>query len=380
MTTTDGRALLAYCEAHQAWLLDTVAQLVRLESPSTDKAAVDRCGAVLAGMLTSIGGSVERLPQTQRGDHVRAEWGGGDRQILLLGHFDTVWPVGRLEQMPLRETDGRLHGPGIFDMKAGIAVAQLAVRAWRDRDLDAHTKIVMMWTTDEEIGSGTSRAAIEAEARRSAAVLVLEPSLPGGAVKTSRKGVGEFELTVYGVSAHAGVDPGKGASAIHELARQIIAIEALQDLPRGISLNVGVIEGGSRTNVVAERAQAKIDVRVPTLADASRVEAAIRNLTPHLPGTRLEIRGGVERPPFERTAAVAGLFQTAREAASDLGRDLGEGSTGGGSDGNFTGALGVPTLDGLGPMGDGAHAAHEHVIVSDLAWRAAFLSTLISRL
>lgn len=380
VTTTDGRALLAYCEAHQAWLLDTVAQLVRLESPSTDKAAVDRCGAVLAGMLTSIGGSVERLPQTQRGDHIRAEWGGGDRQILLLGHFDTVWPVGRLEQMPLLETDGRLHGPGIFDMKAGIAVAQLAVRALRDRDLDAHTKIVMMWTTDEEIGSGTSRAAIEAEARRSAAVLVLEPSLPGGAVKTSRKGVGEFELTVYGVSAHAGVDPGKGASAIHELARQIIAIEALQDLPRGISLNVGVIEGGSRTNVVAERAQAKIDVRVPTLADASRVEAAIRNLTPHVPGTRLEIRGGVERPPFERTAAVAGLFQTAREAASDLGRDLGEGSTGGGSDGNFTGALGVPTLDGLGPMGDGAHAAHEHVIVSDLAWRAAFLSTLISRL
>ena len=380
MTTTDGRALLAYCEAHQAWLLDTVAQLVRLESPSTDKAAVDRCGAVLAGMLTSIGGSVERLPQTERGDHVRAEWGGGDRQILLLGHFDTVWPVGRLEQMPLRETDGRLHGPGIFDMKAGIAVAQLAVRALRDRDLSAHTKIVMMWTTDEEIGSGTSRAAIEAEARRSAAVLVLEPSLPGGAAKTSRKGVGEFELTVHGVSAHAGVDPGKGASAIHELARQIIAIEALQDLPRGISLNVGVIDGGSRTNVVAERAQAKIDVRVPTLADASRVEAAIRNLTPHLPGTRLEIRGGVERPPFERTAAVAGLFQTAREAASDLGRDLGEGSTGGGSDGNFTGALGVPTLDGLGPMGDGAHAAHEHVIVSDLAWRAAFLSSLISRL
>jgi len=373
-------ALLAYCEAHQAWLLDTVAQLVRLESPSTDKAAVDRCGAVLAGMLTSLGGAVERLPQTDRGDHIRAEWGGGDRQILLLGHFDTVWPIGKLEQMPLRETDGRLHGPGIFDMKAGIAVAQLAVRALCDRGLSARTKIVMMWTTDEEIGSGTSRAAIEAEARRSAAVLVLEPSLPGGAAKTSRKGVGEFELTVHGVSAHAGVDPGKGASAIHELARQIIAIEALQDLPRGISLNVGVIDGGSRTNVVAERAQAKIDVRVPTLAEASRVEAAIRSLTPHLPGTRLEIRGGVERPPFERTEAVARLFQIARGAASDLGRQLGEGSTGGGSDGNFTGALGVPTLDGLGPMGDGAHAAHEHVVISDLAWRAAFLAILISRL
>ena len=192
--------------------------------------------------------------------------------------------------------------------------------------------------------------------------------------------MGEFELTVHGVSAHAGVDPGKGASAIHELARQIIAIEALQDLPRGISLNVGVIDGGSRTNVVAERAQAKIDVRVPTLAEASRVEAAIRSLTPHLPGTRLEIRGGVERPPFERTEAVARLFQIARGAASDLGRQLGEGSTGGGSDGNFTGALGVPTLDGLGPMGDGAHAAHEHVVISDLAWRAAFLAILISRL
>ncbi len=377
---TDSRSLLEFCEAQQPWLLDVVSQLVRHESPSTDKAAVDRCGAVLSGMLTSLGGTVERLAQRERGDHIRAEWGEGERQVLLLGHFDTVWPIGKLADMPLRESNGRLYGPGIFDMKAGIAVAQLALRALRHGEPSRATKIVMLWTTDEEIGSGTSRAAIEAEARRSAAVLVLEPSLPGGAAKTSRKGVGEFELTVHGTSAHAGVDPEKGASAVHELARQIIAIEALQDLARGITLNVGVIAGGSRPNVIAERARATIDVRVPTLADATRIEAALRSLTPFSAGTRLEVHGGVDRPPFERTEAVARLFRIAEDAASDLGRRLGEGATGGASDGNFTGAIGVPTLDGLGPSGDGAHAAHEHVVISDLVWRAAFLAALVSRL
>jgi glutamate carboxypeptidase len=372
--------LLDYCVRHDAWVRETIERLVRLESPSTDKAAVDRCGAAIEELLVSLGGHVRRLRQHASGDHLRAEWGDGLSQVLLLGHFDTVWPVGQLERMPLRRTDGRLHGPGVFDMKAGIGVAMLAVRALRAVAAAPLPRIVMLWTTDEEIGSPSSRDAIEEEARRSAAVLVLEPSLPGGGAKTSRKGVGEFELAVHGVPAHAGVDPGKGASAISEIARQIVAIEALQDLPRGISVNVGRVEGGSRPNVVAEHASAKIDVRVPTLADAARIDAALRGLQPQIPGTRLELSGGIERPPFERTPGVARLYELAREAAAQLGQELPEGGTGGASDGNFTGALGVPTLDGLGPKGDGAHARHEHVVEADLAWRAALVATIVTRL
>jgi glutamate carboxypeptidase len=236
----------------------------------------------------------------------------------------------------------------------------------------------MLWTTDEEIGSGTSRALIEEEARRSEAVLVLEPSLPGGAAKTSRKGCGDFELLVHGVSAHAGIDPGKGANAIHELAHQILDIVRLQDPARGVSVNVNVVTGGSRTNVIADRARASIDVRVPTMEEATRIECAMHALTPRLSGTRLEVTGGVGRPPLERGDHVVRLYERAREAASRLGHDLREGGTGGGSDGNFTAALGVPTLDGLGPQGDGAHALHEHVLVDDLPWRAAFLAALLA--
>src|SRR6185436_11865180 len=238
----------------------------------------------------------------------------------------------------------------------------------------------MIWTTDEEIGSGTSRAYIEETARRAAAVLVLEPALPGGALKTARKGCGEFELIVDGIAAHAGLDPGKGASAIHELAAQIAAIERLQDLPRGISVNVGVIEGGSRPNVVADRARAVIDVRAPTRDAAVEIEKAFGALGPIRQGTRLTIRGGFERPPMERTAAVAGLFRTAAEVAAGLGVALDEGSAGGGSDGNFTGAVGAPTLDGLGAVGDGAHAAHEHVDLDALPFRVALVAGVIARL
>jgi glutamate carboxypeptidase len=210
--------------------------------------------------------------------------------------------------------------------------------------------------------------------------LVLEPSLPGGAAKTSRKGVGEFELIVHGVAAHAGLDPFKGASAIHELARQILAIEALQDPDRGLTFNVGVVAGGSRTNVVADRATAMIDVRVPTLEAARDIETTLLALRPRSNRTRLEIRGGISRPPLERTAAVANLFGLAQATARELGADLDEGSAGGGSDGNFTGAAGVPTLDGLGPRGDGAHALHEHVVVDDLPWRAALIAALLARI
>jgi glutamate carboxypeptidase len=380
------RELLTFCEAELPWLLDTIRALATHESPTHDKAAVDACGRELQRRLEAIGATVTRLPQEAAGDHLRAEFpsphGPAEKQILMLGHFDTVWDVGQLQTMPVREVEGRLHGPGVFDMKAGIALGMLAARALSTLDARsaAAFRLVMLWTTDEETGSDTSRAVLEAEARRSAAVLVLEPSLPGGALKTGRKGCGDFELVVRGVSAHAGIDPSKGASAIRELARQILRIEQLQDPARGVTLNVGVVRGGTRANVVPEEARAWIDARVPSMADAERVRAALAGLRPELPGTTLEVHGGIDRPPLERTAEVVRLYHTARDVAAELGRDLGEGTTGGGSDGNFTAALAIPTLDGLGAVGDGAHAPHEHVVVGDLPWRAALLGGLVKRL
>ena len=375
-----GGPLLDYCESQRDWMIETIEALARLESPTADKAAVDRCGAALAERLTAIGGRVERLPREHAGDHLLAEFGCGRSQVLLIGHFDTVWPVGQLARMPIAIRDGCLYGPGTFDMKAGIAIAMLASRALEEVGPRPDLRVVMLWTTDEETGSLASRAAIDEEARRSEAVLVLEPSLPGGALKTTRKGGGEYRLVVRGRAAHAGIDPLRGASAIHELARLIIKVRQLQDLDRGVLVNVGAIAGGSAANVVAEHAEAIVDVRVASRADAARVGAAFSALAPETPGTSIEIVGGLDRPPLERTAEVAALFELARGVAADLGRELGEGATGGGSDGNYTSALGVPTLDGLGAVGDGAHALHEHVRIDELAWRAALVAGLIQRL
>jgi glutamate carboxypeptidase len=387
------RELLKFCEAEQPWLLETIHALATLESPTPNKGAVDACGRELQRRLEGIGGRVTRLPQEAAGDHLRAEFRSGpessSKQILMLGHFDTVWDIGQIRTMPVREIDGRLHGPGVFDMKAGIALGMLAARALATPDAlppaphaprPTPYRLVMLWTTDEETGSETSRALLEEEARRSAAVLVLEPSLPGGALKTWRKGCGDFELVIRGVAAHAGIDPSRGVSAIRELARQILRIEELQEPSRGVTLNVGIVSGGTRANVVPDEARAVIDVRVPSLADAERVRAALAGLRPELPGTSLELHGRISRPPLERTDGVLRLYHTARDIAAELGYDLGEGTTGGGSDGNFTAALGVPTLDGLGAVGDGAHALHEHVVVGDLPWRAALLAGLVKRL
>lgn len=383
--TLDLDPLLAYCQAEHAWQLATIDALARIESPSFDKAAVDRCGRELARRLAAIGGRVDVLANKTMGDQVRAEFGGaaaraGADQVLLLGHFDTVWSIGTLERMPIVQEDGRLHGPGTFDMKAGIAIAMLATRALGALAPALPLRVVMLWTTDEEVGSATARALIEAEARKSRAVFVLEPSLPRGAVKTSRKGVGEFTIEVQGVAAHAGIDPGKGVSAVHELAAVVHALAPLNDIERGTSVNVGVIEGGTRSNVIAEHARAIVDVRVPTAAEARRVETFVRALQPRHPRARLTIEGGVDRPPLERTADVVRLYELARDVARGLGEELDEGGTGGGSDGNFTAALGVPTLDGLGAIGDGAHARHEHVEIAALPWRTALIAGLIARL
>lgn len=369
--------LLTFCAGEAGTLRRDIEALVRLESPSTDKAAVDRCGAAVAALMAHAGASVSVVPQSARGDHIRADVGTGSRGVLVIGHFDTVWPVGQIERMPVRAEDGRLYGPGIYDMKASIAVAALALRALGRRA--AVPRVTLLWTTDEEIGSGTSRALIESLAAGSTAVLVVEPSLPGGGVKTRRKGVGEFTIVAQGISAHAGLDPGSGASAVHELAHQVRTLEDLQAPDRGITINVGRFEGGTRGNVVAELARAVVDVRVAAMEDAARLEAALRGLRPRDPRVRLEVTGGINRPPLERSEGVARLYEQAREVAAGMGVELEEGSAGGASDGNFTAALGVPTLDGLGPRGDGAHALHEHVVAADLPWRAAFLAALIER-
>ena len=376
----DARQLTQYCQSHEAWLLDTIHALVTLESPTDDKTSVDRCGAELARRLAELGARVQAIAATAAGDHLRASFGSGPRQVLLLGHFDTVWPVGQLQRMPLARAGDELRGPGVLDMKAGIALAMLATRALFELAAPADMRVVMLWTTDEETGSRTSRALLETEAAASEAVLVCEPPLPGGVLKTTRKGCGQFEIVVHGEPAHAGVDPTKGVSAIRELARQILAVETLQDLTRGVSVNVGVIGGGTRPNVVAPEARAIVDVRAPTKGDADRVDAAMRALTPHINGARLDVRGGFERPPMERTPGVARLYALAEQAGADLGQSIAEGATGGGSDGNFCAALGVPTLDGLGAPGDGAHALHEHVLVSALAPRAALIGAMLSRL
>ncbi|HJU44359.1 MAG TPA: M20 family metallopeptidase [Vicinamibacterales bacterium] len=373
-------SFLNYCLANHDWLLEFIETLVAIESPSDDRDAVNRCGRELASRLEAIGGTVTAITSTTAGNHLRASFGGGDRQVLLLGHFDTVWPVGQLARMPLKRDGGRLYGPGVFDMKAGIGLATLATRAVLESGRFEKCRAVMLWTTDEEIGSRTSRALIETEAAKSEAVLVLEPSLPGGALKTSRKGVGQFEIVARGVSAHAGLDPGKGVSAVRELARQIVALDDLQDPAHGVTVTAGIISGGTRANVVPDEARATIDARANTIADARRVDRAMKALQPQIPGARVEVTGGFDRPPLERSPAVVKLFELARSVAAEIGVTLEEGSAGGGSDGNFTAAIGIPTLDGFGAVGDGAHALHEHVEIDALVSRAAIISGVLARI
>jgi glutamate carboxypeptidase len=372
--------LLVAAERERAWTVSLLTGLAEIESPSTDRAALERCAARLAAACRETGARVRREAGAPTADHVVAEWPGQGRPILLLGHFDTVWPVGQLARMPVRQVDGRLHGPGVLDMKAGLAIALTAMKVLvASVPEPSRPPVTLLATSDEETGSATSRPVIEALARASAAALVLEPAIPGGALKTARKGVGEFEVRVHGVAAHAGADPSAGASAVHELARQVAAMTALADPAAGLSVNVGVIEGGTRSNVVAEQARAWVDVRVSRAADGARIEAALNALRPLDPRVRLEVRGGINRPPMERGPGVAALFALARDVARSWGEDLTEGATGGASDGNFTAALGVPTLDGLGGVGDGPHALHEHAIVDFLPRRAALLAGLLAR-
>jgi glutamate carboxypeptidase len=296
-----------------------------------------------------------------------------------LGHFDTVWELGTLKSMPCREHKGRLYGPGVYDMKAGIAIALFAVRALAENG-GIPRPLTFLLNTDEELHSDHSRELIESTAKKCAAVLVFEPSADGGAVKTARKGVGEFNVKVSGVAAHAGLNFKAGANAIVELAQQIEKITSFTDLGRGTTVSVGTIRGGTRPNVVPSQAEAVVDARIARAKDAARLQKLFRGLKPVNKRCKLEVSGGINRMPLERTDAVVGLYEKAKAVAKELGFKLGEASVGGGSDGNFTAALGIPTLDGLGAVGEGAHAINESIVISELPRRVALAAGLLTRI
>jgi glutamate carboxypeptidase len=373
--------LTEYFDARRERMLDRVRALVEHESPTFDAVANRALAASLGDELLALGARI-RLHPTAHGAHLVADATFGkpadSRPILLLGHFDTIWPAGTLARRPFRVEGDRAWGPGIFDMKSGVAVILATLGALRDLGLEPRHAVRVLLTCDEEGGSPTSRDLIEVEAAGCAAAFVLEPPLPGGAAKTSRKGFAIYELRAHGVAAHSGLEPEKGVSATTELAHQVLALARLSNPRRGITVNVGVIAGGTRVNVVAAEARAEVDVRFRTLKQASELARAIESLAPVLDGSRLELRGGLNRPPLERTPAVVALHAWARRIAEEIGFDLGEGESGGASDGNFTGALGIPTLDGLGVLGDGAHAEHEQIVVGDLPRRAALLTALVA--
>ncbi len=359
---------------------------VRCESPSHDKTAVDRFAAIVAREWRQHGANVRILRNASRGNHVRAEvWLGHGRparqQLMVLGHLDTVYPLGTLAKMPFRVSGGRAWGPGTFDMKGGLVLALFAVDALKATGIKPDKRLVFFWNSDEEIGSESSRRAIEREARRSDAVLVLEPSFgPDGRLKTARKGLGGAEIVVTGRSAHAGVDPEKGVNAVHELVLQIQRIMKLNDPRRGISVQATVVAGGTVSNVIPAHARAELDIRYSRMADAASLQRQLRHLRPILKGARVEVRGERNRPPLERTAATRALFRQAQSLMRELGLPLGEAATGGGSDGNLTAALGVPTLDGLGAVGDSPHNPREHVVIRALPARAALIAGLLASL
>lgn len=351
-----------------------------MESPSDNKQAVDRLGHWLASKFEALGGHSKFHRTADFGDHLQVDFPGRDRRkpVLLLGHLDTVYPLGTLASMPCRIADGRLWGPGALDMKAGVAFMLHALDALRDQDGTLPRSVTVLLVSDEEVGSDSSRRITEEVAKRSASVLVLEPSYGlDGALKTARKGVGEYLLKVTGVAAHSGLDFEKGQSAILELARQIESISKFSDLKRGLTVNVGIVQGGTRVNVVPAEASARIDVRVVKMSDAAGIDRKLRSLKPVNRKCKLHLSGSIDRPPLERSPNVVSLFRKASDLAKELGWKLGEAAVGGGSDGNLTAALGIPTLDGLGAVGGGAHAAHESILVAECARRTALLAALI---
>ena len=365
MPSPDRQAMLAALE-----------RLVAAESPSPDKARCDTCADRVSELFEErTGVRAVRHRRPEQGDHLELRLGTGAQPIVVLCHHDTVWPEGTLARLPYRVDGDRVTGPGSYDMKAGIVEVAFALAGARLK-----RSVIVLSTSDEEIGSKSSRSLIEESARGATAVLVLEPAASGGAIKTARKGIADFILEIEGRAAHAGVEPDKGISAVEELAHQVLALKRLADPAAGTTINVGVVTAGTRPNVVAARARAEIDVRFSSATEADRVVAGVRGLQPVLPGAKLTITGGVDRPPMERSPGVVRLAQLAQRLARELGFELTETSTGGGSDGNYTAALGVPTLDGLGPDGGGAHADSEHLLIDSWLRRTQLLRLLIETL
>lgn len=382
-------SLLRYAIHKQEETIAALKEMVECESPSDSPNEVNRLVDLLVEQTREFA-KAKVIRNRARGNHLLLEFLLPQAKkartrpapgILALGHSDTVWAMGTLKTMPFRRAEGRLWGPGVLDMKSGIAFLFAACRALRELDIEVGRKVRLLVVSDEEVGSETSRAITEAEARRSAAVLVLEPGTGlTGKLKTARKGVGDYTITVRGKAAHAGVDFLNGASAIVELAHQIEKIAGFTDLDRGITVNPGIVTGGTRTNVIAAEARAEVDIRVVRAKDAAPLDRKFRGLKPNDRRCQITVEGGLNRPPMERTRAVAGLFRRACAIASEMGMELEESSTGGGSDGNFTAALGIPTLDGLGGVGEGAHALNESILVDRIADRTALLAGLLAGL
>jgi glutamate carboxypeptidase len=375
------RALLAGARRNEPALLKLIQTLVRAESPSADKAAVDACGDLVIGHAKSIDGRVRVHRQRAYGNVLDLRFGprtraNGPNPVLILGHIDTVWPVGTLKSMPCRVADGRLWGPGTLDMKAGVAMAFTAIAMLSEADL-LNREVILLLNSDEEIGSPVSRPITETLAANCSAVYVLEPA-QGLAYKTARKGTGNWRIEVKGIAAHAGVDFEKGASAIRELARVIETVSNWTDLKRGLTVTVGVAGGGSKTNVIPAEAWAEVDVRIARKADGPRIARKFTGLKTADRRCSLVVTGGINRPPMERTRGTVALYRRARELAAELGIELEEAATGGASDGNFTSALGVPTLDGMGAVGEGAHARHESIVLEHLAPRTALLAAMLA--
>lgn len=368
--------ILDHLLTRQESMVQMLRELVHLESPSDDRQAVNQVAERMAAAFEQLGGRSERLAQIAFGDHLRVEWGAGEGQILLLGHMDTVWPVGEIDERPFEVEGRRATGPGIFDMKGGLVVGVYALAALHDLGLAPRQRLVFVLNSDEEWGSPTSRSLIEEEGRRSEAVLVLEPSREGALV-IWRKGVGRFEMEVQGMASHAGAAHERGVSAVEELARQVLDLEAMTDYGRGTTVNVGVVQGGSKVNVRPASAWAEIDVRVTTADEGERMTRAILGQRPHNREATLVVSGRMNRPPWEVSPQSSELFERARRVGKRLGMDLEPAGTGGASDGNFTAALGIPTLDGLGVVGNDAHALNEWVDLSSLPHRAALLAELL---
>jgi glutamate carboxypeptidase len=371
---------LRYFSEQRDRMVNTIRELIEIESPSDNKPAVDRIAAFLASKFEALGGRTQLHRSNDFGDSLQIDFSGAAnrRPVLLLGHYDTVYPLGTLANMPCQIENERLRGPGVLDMKSGIALMLYAIEGLQAWHGILPRPVTVFLVSDEEVGSHSSRKITEALAKESAGVLVLEPAAGlRGAVKTARKGVGEYTLRVKGIAAHAGLDPCKGHSAILELARQIAVVAKLNNLRQGVSVNPGVIQGGTRTNVIAAAASAGIDVRIRSAKQASGVHSKLRSLKPFDKHCKLEIAGGINRLPMERTAGVAALYKQAKDIASHIKWKLEEAAVGGGSDGNFTAGLGIPTLDGMGGVGEGAHAVHEYIVISELPRRAMLLAGMI---